>query len=208
MLKRCSIKLGERTKKRTTTTILTLKNLRSFIPKGRFLTFLNSYLSPVIKFGEYRFASFVLTPLVILLRIYLVSICFYIGNILLERVHKTTTWKTYFHVSLKADFALILAPLLNCCLILYAGTDFAANIMQKTSLLYFFDVDSLDAWMVIPISLFNIFEFLYFLFVSMLLSVATNRTYRDSMNFVTSTYCTGLILYIIIVVFIVLCIVE
>ena len=56
--------------------------------------------------------------------------------------------------------------------------------------------------------LFNIFEFLYFLFVSMLLSVATNRTYRDSMNFVTSTYCTGLILYIIIVVFIVLCIVE
>ena len=52
------------------------------------------------KFGEYRFASFVLTPLVILLRIYLVSICFYIGNILLERVHKTTTWKTYFHVSL------------------------------------------------------------------------------------------------------------
>ena len=36
------------------------------------------------KFGEYRFASFVLTPLVILLRIYLVSICFYIGNILLE----------------------------------------------------------------------------------------------------------------------------
>ena len=125
------------------------------------------------KFGEYRFASFVLTPLVILLRIYLVSICFYIGNI-------------------------------NCCLILYAGTDFAANIMQKTSLLYFFDVDSLDAWMVIPISLFNIFEFLYFLFVSMLLSVATNRTYRDSMNFVTSTYCTGLILYIIIVVFIVL----
>ena len=122
--------------------------------------------------------------------------------------HKTTTWKTYFHVSLKADFALILAPLLNCCLILYAGTDFAANIMQKTSLLYFFDVDSLDAWMVIPISLFNIFEFLYFLFVSMLLSVATNRTYRDSMNFVTSTYCTGLILYIIIVVFIVLCIVE
>ena len=68
--------------------------------------------------------------------------------------------------------------------------------------------DSLDAWMVIPISLFNIFEFLYFLFVSMLLSVATNRTYRDSMNFVTSTYCTGLILYIIIVVFIVLCIVE
>jgi len=159
------------------------------------------------KFGEYRFASFVLTPLVILLRIYLVSICFYIGNILLERVHKTTTWKTYFHVSLKADFALILAPLLNCCLILYAGTDFAANIMQKTSL-YFFDVDSLDAWMVIPISLFNIFEFLYFLFVSMLLSVATNRTYRDSMNFVTSTYCTGLILYIIIVVFIVLCIVE
>ena len=96
------------------------------------------------KFGEYRFASFVLTPLVILLRIYL----------------------------------------------------------------YFFDVDSLDAWMVIPISLFNIFEFLYFLFVSMLLSVATNRTYRDSMNFVTSTYCTGLILYIIIVVFIVLCIVE
>ena len=87
------------------------------------------------KFGEYRFASFVLTPLVILLRIYLVSICFYIGNILLERVHKTTTWKTYFHVSLKADFALILAPLLNCCLILYAGTDFAANIMQK--LLYY-----------------------------------------------------------------------
>ena len=160
------------------------------------------------KFGEYRFASFVLTPLVILLRIYLVSICFYIGNILLERVHKTTTWKTYFHVSLKADFALILAPLLNCCLILYAGTDFAANIMQKTSLLYFFDVDSLDAWMVIPISLFNIFEFLFFFFVSMLLSVATNRTYRDSMNFVTSTYCTGLILYIIIVVFIVLCIVE
>ena len=42
----------------------------------------------------------------------------------------------------------------------------------------------------------------------MLLSVATNRTYRDSMNFVTSTYCTGLILYIIIVVFIVLRIVE
>ena len=78
----------------------------------------------------------------------------------------------------------------------------------KGEYLYFFDVDSLDAWMVIPISLFNIFEFLYFLFVSMLLSVATNRTYRDSMNFVTSTYCTGLILYIIIVVFIVLCIVE
>ena len=64
-------------------------------------------------------------------------ICFYIVNILLERVHKTTTWKTYFHVSFKGDFALILAPLLNCCLILYAGTDFVMNIMQKTSLLYF-----------------------------------------------------------------------
>lgn len=47
-------KLGERTKKRTTTTILTLKNLRSFIPKGRFLTFLNSYLSPVMYNVSYR----------------------------------------------------------------------------------------------------------------------------------------------------------
>ena len=94
------------------------------------------------KFGEYRFASFVLTPLVILLRIYLVSICFLYWQYTIRKESiKTTTWKTYFHVSLKADFALILAPLLNCCLILYAGTDFAANIMQKTSLLYFFDVD-------------------------------------------------------------------
>lgn len=40
------------------------------------------------KFGEYRFASFVLTPLVILLRIYLVSICFYIGNIIDKRIFR------------------------------------------------------------------------------------------------------------------------
>lgn len=153
------------------------------------------------QFAQYRWLSFLLAPLVFLLRISLVSSCLFVGEILFSDrpIH---CYANYFNIVLKADIVLVFSSAFYCILLLSAGEEIATATVRYTSLLGLFNPETIEPWLLIPVGVFNVFELLYWLFMAWLLSAATRNTYRKSLNFVLCTYGAGLTLYILFMIFI------
>ena len=157
----------------------------------------------IAQFAKYRWASFVLYPIFVLLRIVLVGCCLFIGFLFFDAFSRQKI-KKCLNIAIKADVILIASPILYTICILFMGADNATYIMKRTSLLGIFDTDAMESFLLIPIGLFNVFEVLYWFFMAAILSVSVNKTYKESMNFVIATYGAGLLLYILIMIFVVL----
>lgn len=155
-------------------------------------------------FNKYRWLSFLLNPAIVLLRITFVSGCLFVGVFLFDD-YKKMSYKACFNIALKSDIILIIFSIIyTICVVLY-GADFGLKIIGNVSLLFLFNLDNIDYWMTIPISAFNLFELIYWLFIALLLSILNNKTIIDSLNFVISTYGVGFILYVLFITFASLC---
>jgi len=152
---------------------------------------------------KYGWASYFFSFLIILSRVFFVSICLYIGGILFDNFGKQQ-YSSCFNIALKADIFLVCSSLIFILFVIIMGYDDALNFSQKTSLLGFFNIETVESWLLVPLGIFNIFEIVYCFFLAAFLSVSANKTYKESMNFVIATYGTGLLLYILVIIFVVL----
>jgi hypothetical protein len=155
------------------------------------------------QFYKYRWLSFIFAPLMLVLRVALVAVCIFIGSFLFENYGRMK-YSTCFNISLKADIALLLYNILYSILSVPIGYEAAIQIAQYTSFLGLFDVSTLEPWLIALIGSFNIFELFYWLFLAKLLSIYIRKFYRDSLNFVISTYGIGFFIYLSFFVFIML----
>ena len=153
--------------------------------------------------SKYRLVTYFVSVLITLIRITYVAVCFYIGGFFFDSFGKQK-YKIYFNIALKADAILVGYTLLYAVSILIFGYEKALYIFQNTSLLCLFNLETIEPWMVIPIGTLNIFEVLYWFFLVALLLVVFRKSHKETMNFVISTYGTGLMLYILVMMFVVL----
>lgn len=77
-------------------------------------------------------------------------------------------------------------------------------MLKVFSLMFFFNMELLDPWLIILIGMFNVFEVVYWLFLANFLSITTGEKYTESLSFVFSTYGVGFLIYILFAVFIML----
>lgn len=175
------------------------------IPQLENMPIINDILKRKIlnEFQKLRWLSLLLAPIIILLRVSLVASCFFVGSLLFDGFGKLEYGRC-FNVALKADVILLFSAVISSAILLFAGNESTVYVSKCMSLLYFFDLENIEPWLVMPIGVLNVFEAVYWFFMAALLAVALKKSYKDALNFVLCTYGTGLVLFILFIIFVTL----
>lgn len=154
------------------------------------------------RWQKWRWVSFVVTPLLLLLRLGLVSLCLFVGSFFFSEM-SGRVFKDWWTVAMNAQAVMILYSVVLCITNLVAGSDMAMEVTKYSSLL-FLGGDNIEQWIKLPLSAVNIFEIAYWLVMARLISVRTKIQFGRSWGFVMSSYGVGYLFYIVLLMFLIL----
>lgn len=149
-----------------------------------------------------RWLSFVIAPLMLLLRLSLVSLCLFVGGFFFADM-SGRKYRDWWGIALKAQAVLLSYSAALCIVNLTAGANQAMALSKYSSLL-FLGGDSLAQWIKIPLAAVNVFEIAYWLVMAHLVAVQTENRFAASFKFVLSSYGVGYLFYIVFLMFLVL----
>lgn len=168
-------------------------------------------IEEMVKFSnKWQWSGYAISPLVILLRVFYTGIFLYIGVYFTEL---KTEFGKLFKIALLADFVYVLAGLVKLViLIFFREVNTLQDLQfQPLSLMELFNTKSIDPLFVYPLSLLNVFELGYFLVLAWLLVGVINEAneerpvkFGQSFRLVTASYGSGLLLWVLVVMFITL----
>ena len=150
---------------------------------------------------KWEWTSYVFVPVYYVVKIFLVSICIYIGAIIIA---VDISFKKICQMALLAEAVFLVPGIFKLFWFIFVQTDYTLSDIQMfypLSLLNFFDPDSLDVWLIYPLQLINIFEVIYLLILAYGLFLATQSSYSRMLSLIVCTYGTGLFIWTIAVMF-------
>jgi hypothetical protein len=158
-------------------------------------------------YNKYRWISFALIPLIVIIRVMYSATCLYIGNILSDshiEYGKSRKFTEYFNITLKSEIVFI--TYIFIAFILYSWLDIenGKEAMKYTSLAALFDADIMENWIMIFFKAMNIFELSYWFLMAKLLSQVHECNYWTSFKYVLTTYIPGFLIYIVAIMFLLL----
>ncbi len=148
--------------------------------------------------------GYLFTPIVISIKIFIVSLILYTGTILSGL---KVEFKNLFHVVLQAEFAFLFAVFVKFYWIYVFMSDVSLktiSFFQPLSIINFFSIGEIPKWLVYPMQLVNLFEIGYWLLLAYLLEKIIKKSFWKSFEFVLSTYGIGLLIWAVFVVFLTL----
>ena len=142
----------------------------------------------------------VFIPIVVSIRVSFTTICLYTGLFVADL---KVRFRDLFKVAILADFVFVLAGLVKLVILIFFKEVNTLDDLQfqPLSLMELFDKDSVDALLVYPLSLINVFELLYWLALAWLLTGVVEKPLGSSLKTVASSYGTGLALWVLFVMF-------
>lgn len=149
---------------------------------------------------KWQWIGYLFVPIVVLIRICFTAICVYIGCFL---VNINVKFGQLFIVAMLADFVFVLAGITKLVLMIFFKNISTISDMQfqPLSLLELFDKKTVDVLFIYPFSLISVFELLYWLALAWLLSGVIEKPFGESLKKVASSYGTGLLLWVLFVMF-------
>jgi len=111
---------------------------------------------------KWEWTSYVFVPVYYVVKIFLVSICIYIGAIIIA---VDISFKKICQMALLAEAVFLVPGIFKLFWFIFVQTDYTLSDIQMfypLSVLNFFDRDSLDVWLIYPLQLINVFEVIYF----------------------------------------------
>lgn len=149
----------------------------------------------------YSWIGYVFIPVIILFRIFLVSVVLYIG-VVLSGIK--LSFNQLFKTSLLASFLFIIPLIIQVFWIEIYSEGLTLQQMQffsPFSLLSFFDPKSIDPIWVYPLQAINVFEIVYWFALAYGIYKYTEVKYENSFFLVIKSYLPALMLWIIFVMF-------
>lgn len=149
---------------------------------------------------KWQWLSYVFMTVIVLIRIGFTTTCLYSG---LFVANLKVRFRDLFKVALLADFVFVLAGLVKLVILIFFKEVNTLDDLQfqPLSLMQFFDKGSVDSLLVYPLSLISIFELLYWLALAWLLTGVIEKPLSSSLKTVASSYGTGLLLWVLFVMF-------
>ncbi len=149
---------------------------------------------------KWQWLGYVFIPIIVLIRVSFTATCLYSGYFL---VNMKIRFRDLFKVALLADFVFVAAGIAKLVILIFFKE---ANTLddlqfQPLSLMQLFDKDSVDALLVYPLSLLNVFEVLYWLALAWLLTGVMEQPMGSSIKTVASSYGSGLLLWVLFIMF-------
>lgn len=159
---------------------------------------------------KWQWLGYVVMPVIILLRVFYTTIFLYIGVFFTEL---KIEFGKIFKVALLADFVFVLAALAKLVILIFFKEISTLEDLQFSplSVMELLDSKTVDTMFIYPLSLLNIFELGYFLILAWLLFAVLNEAneerpvkYGKSLQIVTVSYGSGLLLWVVLVMFLTL----
>ena len=159
---------------------------------------------------KYQWLGYAVIPFVILMRVFYTSVFLYIGIFFTEL---KVEFSKLFKIALLSDFVYVLSAFAKLViLIFFKEVNTLEDLQfQPLSLMELLQTKSIDPLFVYPLSLINVFELGYFLVLAWLLISVINEASRErpinfgkSLKLVTASYGSGLLLWVVFVMFITL----
>lgn len=149
-----------------------------------------------------RWLSFLFVPVLLILRLSLVTLCLYIGGFFIS-VFEGKSFKDWWGVALSAQSVILLNSVLLCILNLRYGPTKAVEFSAYTSL-QFLVRDNVDQWIKLPLSAINVFEIGYWIVLSLSAMRLCHISFGKSFQAVLSSYGVGYLFYISLMMFLLL----
>lgn len=153
---------------------------------------------------RYQWIGYVLVPILMTLKITLVATCMSIG---LYFVTNQFIFKKLFGAALIAEFVFLIPSLLKIFWFAFFKTDYSlidVQLFYPLSALSIFDetaVQQNQSWLVYPLQTLNLFEVAYWLLLAKGVSEVIKKDFTKSFKLVMASYGTGLVLWIVTIMF-------
>ena len=149
---------------------------------------------------EWVWLGYVMIPVVVTLKVFLISICLLTGFVLNRQ---KVSFKHTFQMVLLLEAVWLVPALIKTTYFLIAKdyTLQSLNSFYPHSLLALFDAKNLNLVLVYPIYTLNLVELVYILLLGVGVQRLTNQVYTDSLKDVLSTYFVGLLVWVLCVCF-------
>ena len=154
------------------------------------------------KYQKWRWFTYLLPPILLSIRLSLVSLCFLIGSFFFQEM-SGKKFKEWWGVSIKAQAVILAYSVLLCAINLSIGADEVMSLSKYTSLLCL-GHDDMEQWLKMPLSAINVFEIAYWMVMSLLVSKLVGTNFGKSFKFVMSSYGVGYLFYIALLMFLML----
>lgn len=154
------------------------------------------------RYQSTRWLSFLLVPVLLLLRLSLVTLCLFIGGYFFVEM-SGKRFVDWWGVATVAQAVILTYSVILCILNLSAESNKAMELTKYTSLL-FLGGEKLESWVRLPLSAVNIFEVLYWIVMSLFVGKLSGTKFGKSFKFVMSTYGVGYLFYIALLMFLLL----
>lgn len=152
----------------------------------------------------YWWASYLIQIVMVLCKVLFAALCIFIGVVLADIKF---SFKDLFRSVILAEFVFIIAQSIYLANLYINRTDLtfenAANYFPLSAL-SFLGVETVVQWLHYPLQTLNLFEVVYILCISWLLSKQWKPNFVESLNIVIPSYGLGLLVWIVLVVFLTL----
>lgn len=155
---------------------------------------------------EWAWLSYVFVGVLYLLKITLVAGCIYTGFFFINSNGPKIAFKEIITIVAKTDLIFFIPILLKILWFTFVEERFTIKDIQQfypLSLVNIYDVASLENWLLYPLQTFNIFEILFWFALAYELKNYLKEDFTASFKFVLSTYGSGLFVWVIFVVFLI-----
>lgn len=150
---------------------------------------------------ELAWVSYAITPLYYTLKIFLVTVCLYIGIFMLE---KKVSFSALFSVCIYAEFVFLAPIAIRLFWFTQVDTSYAladVSDFPPASLYNVLGSTVDEDWIKYPLRVLNAFELIYMIVLANGISGKFNFSFTESVKLVLASYGLGLILWILTIVF-------
>lgn len=153
---------------------------------------------------KWSLVSYIIIPILILLRTSLVTFCLSVGLFIYNLEIKS---KNIFRIALKGEFILGSVGLFKILYFYFLKKDHTFEDLQQFypfSYTNFLNLNYIEPWLIYPLQTINLFEIAYFFVLVYGLNNLLKNKFSKCFEIVTISYGTGLIIWICLVMFLTL----
>jgi len=157
---------------------------------------------------EWQWVTYIILPLIILLRSSLVALCLSIGCFLFNIEEDTEIkFKQFLRISLIGEVVFLSANLIKLFWFAYVEVDYTYEKIQTfypLSIMNVMNVENIDNWLLYPLQTLNLFEFIYWFVLAYGVKELLKDSLWKSFKLTIASYGTGLVIWVVAIMFVTL----
>lgn len=150
---------------------------------------------------KWSWVIYPITPILFLVKLFLVVICLSIGAFVFN---VEIPIKSLFKIAVLGEFIFFIPSVIKLFWFGLYQTNYTLQDLHyffPFSVFSLFDSTGIEPWLLYPLQLLNLFELLYLSFMAFQLKHLLKRNFLTSFGFVASTYGSGLLIWVILIMF-------